>query len=39
VHLPRIGAGLARGTWEDIEPLLRTHLTSDGIAVTVYDRP
>ncbi|PPK69049.1 macro domain-containing protein [Actinokineospora auranticolor] len=37
VHMPRIGAGLAGGRWEDIEPLITDELT--GIPVTVYDLP
>ncbi|MGP4103843.1 Appr-1-p processing protein [Nonomuraea sp. KM90] len=39
VHLPRIGAGLAGGTWDRIEPLLRASLSSRDIPVTVYDLP
>jgi O-acetyl-ADP-ribose deacetylase (regulator of RNase III) len=38
VHMPRIGCGLAGGRWELVEPLIGEHLTSRGIAVTVYDR-
>ncbi|MFF3729297.1 macro domain-containing protein [Streptomyces sp. NPDC002476] len=37
VHMPRIGCGLAGGTWSRIEPLLENRLLSRGIAVTVYD--
>lgn len=37
VHMPRIGCGLAGGEWQKIEPLIRQHLTSQGVAVTVYD--
>lgn len=37
VHLPRIGAGLARGHWPDIEALLEK--TLKGLNVTVYDLP
>ncbi|MEU9760390.1 macro domain-containing protein [Streptomyces sp. NPDC047985] len=37
VHMPRIGCGLAGGTWSRIEPLLEKRLLSRGIAVTVYD--
>ncbi|HEX3286081.1 MAG TPA: macro domain-containing protein [Mycobacterium sp.] len=37
VHMPRIGCGLAGGRWEHIEPLIVTHLSARGIAVTVYD--
>jgi O-acetyl-ADP-ribose deacetylase (regulator of RNase III) len=38
VHMPRIGCGLAGGTWDKIEPLLG-ELTMNGIPVTVYDLP
>ncbi|MET9490003.1 macro domain-containing protein [Nocardia sp. NPDC006630] len=37
VHLPRIGCGLAGGTWDRIEPLLRNRLCARGVPVTVYD--
>ncbi|XVQ11211.1 macro domain-containing protein [Spirillospora sp. CA-255316] len=37
VHMPRIGCGLAGGTWSRIEPLITTRLTDQGIQVTVYD--
>ncbi|MEU8701437.1 macro domain-containing protein [Streptomyces sp. NPDC048680] len=37
VHMPRIGCGLAGGTWSRIEPLLEQRLLSQGIGVTVYD--
>lgn len=39
VHLPRIGCGLAGGTWDRIEPLIVDALCVHGIAVTVYDLP
>lgn len=39
VHMPRIGCGLAGGTWDRIEPPLQTRLCGRGIAVTVYDFP
>jgi O-acetyl-ADP-ribose deacetylase (regulator of RNase III) len=35
VHMPRIGCGLAGGTWENIEPLIQE--TLKGVDVTVYD--
>ncbi|MEW2589746.1 macro domain-containing protein [Micromonospora aurantiaca] len=38
VHMPRIGCGLAGGSWQRIEPLIRRALSDRGIAVTVYDR-
>ena len=37
VHMPRIGCGLAGGTWDRIEPLLVQHVASRGVQVTVYD--
>ncbi|OAI57359.1 Appr-1-p processing protein [Verrucomicrobiaceae bacterium SCGC AG-212-N21] len=37
VHMPRIGCGLAGGSWDRIEPLIEKHLTSRSVAVTVYD--
>ncbi|MET7361700.1 macro domain-containing protein [Streptomyces sp. NPDC005562] len=37
VHMPRIGCGLAGGTWSRIEPLISERLVARGIAVTVYD--
>lgn len=37
VHMPRIGCGLAGGTWEEIEAILRRTLVAAGVCVTVYD--
>jgi len=37
VHMPRIGCGLAGGTWERVEPLVVKALCEAGLAVTVYD--
>lgn len=37
VHMPRIGCGLAGGTWDRIEPLIGHRLLSKLINVTVYD--
>lgn len=37
VHMPRIGCGLAGGTWDRIEPLIESALQNEGISVTVYD--
>ena len=37
VHMPRIGCGLAGGTWDKIEPIIKSRLTDKGISVTVYD--
>ena len=39
VHMPRIGTGLAGGSWEMIVNLIRDELTSHSIRVTVYDLP
>ncbi|MBI3561677.1 MAG: macro domain-containing protein [Gammaproteobacteria bacterium] len=36
VHMPRIGCGLAGGSWEKIEPILNDTFTE--VSVTVYDR-
>lgn len=36
-HMPRLGAGLARGKWERIEPIIDVTLVDRGVAVTVYD--
>ncbi len=35
IHMPRIGCGLAGGTWDEIEPML--HFPSD-VDVCVYER-
>ncbi|MEU8031019.1 macro domain-containing protein [Streptomyces sp. NPDC049099] len=37
VHMPRIGCGLAGGTWSRVEPLITERLVKRGISVTVYD--
>lgn len=37
VHMPRIGCGLAGGTWDKMEPIIEAVLTSKNIPVTVYD--
>lgn len=37
VHMPRIGCGLAGGTWDRIEPLIHARLSSRGVSVLVYD--
>lgn len=37
VHMPRIGCGLAGGTWDRIEPLILSRLSHKGIEVKVYD--
>ncbi|MFH8617519.1 macro domain-containing protein [Streptomyces sp. NPDC017979] len=37
VHVPRIGCGLAGGTWERIEPIVSKTLGARSVATTVYD--
>ncbi|MFF3843282.1 macro domain-containing protein [Streptomyces sp. NPDC001930] len=37
VHMPRIGCGLAGGSWDQVEPLVVRRLVERGIPVTVYD--
>ncbi len=37
VHMPRIGCGLAGGTWDKIEPLIEATLLANEVEVTVYD--
>lgn len=37
IHMPRIGCGLAGGSWNKIEPLISSTLTTKNIQVTVYD--
>ena len=39
IRMPRIGCGLAGGTWDQIEPLLEEHLAMAGFDVRVYDLP
>jgi O-acetyl-ADP-ribose deacetylase (regulator of RNase III) len=39
VHMPRIGTGLAGGSWDVIANLIRDELMSRDIPVTVYDLP
>lgn len=39
VHMPRIGAGQARGDWAVIGDLIRSELVARGVRVTVYDPP
>lgn len=39
VHMPRIGCGLAGGSWSQIEPLIDEHFVMNNIPVTVYDFP
>jgi O-acetyl-ADP-ribose deacetylase (regulator of RNase III) len=37
VHMPRIGCGLAGGTWEQVEPIITRTLAEKDIEVWVYD--
>jgi len=37
VHMPRIGCGLAGGTWDRIEPLINEALCAHDIRTVVYD--
>lgn len=37
VHMPRIGCGLAGGTWDKVEPLIIDNLCKNNIEVFVYD--
>lgn len=37
IHMPRIGCGLAGGTWDKIEPIINRTLIKKGIEVFVYD--
>lgn len=37
IHMPRIGCGLAGGSWDKIEPIIESELCSNGIDVYVYD--
>ncbi len=37
IHMPRIGCGLAGGTWEDVGRLVQEELADKEIVVCVYD--
>ena len=37
IHMPRIGCGLAGGTWVEVEKLIYKNLIGRGIEVFVYD--
>jgi O-acetyl-ADP-ribose deacetylase (regulator of RNase III) len=37
IHMPRVGCGLAGGTWGQIEPIIRDEFCAKEIQVTVYD--
>jgi hypothetical protein len=35
--MPRIGCGLAGGSWDEIEPIIMEMLTGKNISTVVYD--
>jgi O-acetyl-ADP-ribose deacetylase (regulator of RNase III) len=37
IHMPRIGCGLAGGTWDKMEPIITETLSDNNIPVRVYD--
>ncbi|MBT8457309.1 MAG: macro domain-containing protein [Rhodobacteraceae bacterium] len=37
VHMPRIGCGLAGGTWDEVGPIVEETLVAQGRDVVVYD--
>ena len=39
VHMPRLGCGLAGGTWGVVENIIRGTLSTADIPATVYDMP
>ncbi|GIE90285.1 macro domain-containing protein [Actinoplanes regularis] len=39
VHMPRIGCGLAGGTWSEVEPLILATLCARDVPTIVYDLP
>lgn len=39
LHMPRIGCGLAGGSWDKIEPIINKIICARNIPVTVYDLP
>lgn len=39
VHMPRIGCGLAGGTWDQVGPLVERSLCDHDVVVWVYDLP
>lgn len=39
LYMPRIGCGLAGGTWEAVEPLIRSRLCALDLSVIVCDLP
>ena len=39
IHMPRIGCGLARGKWEEVEPLIKKAIVQEDVSIYVYDLP
>ena len=39
IHMPRIGCGLAGGSWNKIEKIIIDQIIERGVNVTVYDLP
>lgn len=37
IHMPRIGCGLAGGSWDKIEPIIKKHFSENDIQVYIYD--
>ena len=37
VHMPRIGCGLAGGSWDEVGPLIEEVFEGSGVRVVVYD--
>jgi O-acetyl-ADP-ribose deacetylase (regulator of RNase III) len=37
IHMPRIGCGLAGGTWDEVRQLVQEELADQEIEVHVYD--
>ena len=37
IHMPRMGAGLARGDWKQIAQIIESELCDHGLRVTIYD--
>jgi hypothetical protein len=39
IHMPRIGCGLAGGTWDEVGPVVERAAAAAGVRVVVYDLP
>lgn len=39
IHMPRIGSGLAGGSWDKVEKIIRDTLIKCSISTSVYDLP